>query len=57
MTTGQILDFFRANDCEIEMFGTTTRITFDIWSNVSKRWILQDANETMLKNFYESLNK
>jgi hypothetical protein len=45
-----------ANDCEIEMFDTTKRVTFDIWSNVSKRWILRDANETMLKNFYESLN-
>ena len=48
--TIEALDFFRANNCEVTIWDTT----FDIWSNVSKRYILQNANEIQLINFYKT---
>lgn len=52
----EILDFFKANNCEVTIFdGKYT--TFDIWSNVSNRYILQDANEMQLNDFYQSVSK
>lgn len=48
----EILDFFREDDCEVTVYDGK-RTTFDIWSNISKRYLLQDANEKQVRNFYE----
>ena len=54
----QILDFFVANNCQIEIeYGSKMITLFNIWSNVSKRWILQNANEAQLRNFYKNIIK
>lgn len=50
--TSKILDFFRDNYCEVTIYDGK-RTTFDIWSNISKRYLLQDANEKQLRNYYE----
>jgi len=57
MTTGQILDFFRANNLSIEFYGSEKKPLFLVFSNVTRRIILDLVNETQLKNFYQSLNK
>jgi hypothetical protein len=56
-TIGEILDFFRENDCKVidfDMYGK--EITFDIWSNVAKTHIIQNANEFQLREFYNKIN-
>lgn len=50
----EILDFFREKGCEVTVYDGK-RTTFDIWSNISKRYLLQDANEKQVRNFYESV--
>lgn len=51
--TIKAINFFCANDCEVTTYdGKQT--TFDVWSNISNRYILQDANEIQFINFYES---
>jgi hypothetical protein len=52
METRAILDFFEENNCEINMYLVGCYLNFDIYSNVSKKWILSDANDFMLKEFY-----
>lgn len=50
----EAIDFFKKNNCKVEIFGFNY-VTFDIWSNISKRWILQDANEAQLIDFYNKV--
>jgi hypothetical protein len=52
MTIKNIIDFFEANNCIVEFEPSSKGFIYDIWSKISKRWILQDANETQLINFY-----
>lgn len=54
--TIEALNFFRASDCEVTIYDGI-RTTFDVWSNVSNKYILQDANEVQFINFYKSLNQ
>lgn len=51
MKLSEILDFFRNNDCEVEIFFLPDR--FFIWSKISKRYLLQDATEQQVINFYK----
>jgi hypothetical protein len=55
-TTIEILEFFKINNCEVS-FEAGKYFIFNIWSNVTKRYILQNANETQLRNFYERVSK
>ena len=50
----EVIDFFKKNNCKVEILGFNY-VTFDIWSNISNRWILQDANEAQLINFYNKV--
>jgi hypothetical protein len=50
----EILEFFRNNNCEVEIYDCTY-VTYDIWSNISNRWILQNANEAQLIGFYNKV--
>jgi hypothetical protein len=52
METRAILDFFEENNCEISMYLIGCYLNFDIYSKVSETWILSDANDFMLKEFY-----
>lgn len=52
-TLRQIMDFFETYRCEVTAWETRSTWIFDIWSYEEKRFILQDANETQFRNFYE----
>ena len=53
METRTILDFFENNNCKLDMFERNCGDwTFSIYSNDQLNWILTDANEFMLKEFY-----
>ena len=52
MKTRAILDFFEENNCKINMYLIGCYMHFDIYSNDQLIWILTDANEFMLKEFY-----
>ena len=53
MKTSEILDFFRQNNCKVDVYENRVgEWLYSIFSNVSKKWILTDANEIMLKGFY-----
>lgn len=54
-TLGEILDFFRANDCTILFFEKGNTPMFDIICNVRKREILANANEVQVRNFYNQI--
>lgn len=53
MKVSEILDFFRDNNCEVEVFFLPDR--FFIWSKTSKMYLLQDATEQQLINFYKTI--
>lgn len=55
-TISEILDFFRKNNCDVTV-EIGRNITFDIWSNVLNRYIIRDANDVQLRNFYENVFK
>jgi len=51
----EIINFFEANDCEVEFDTIPKGFRFDVWSKISKRWILENANETQFRNFYDKV--
>lgn len=50
----EILDFFRANECEVEVWENRNNFIFTIWCEVRKREIF-DGNEYQLRNFYHQI--
>ena len=54
-TFSEILDFFRANECTIDFYGTSNNPMFEIICNVRKITILGNANETQGVNFYNQI--
>jgi hypothetical protein len=52
METRAILDFLENNNCKIRMYLIGCYMHFDIYSNDHLTWVLTDANEFMLKEFY-----
>lgn len=53
----EAMKFFRDNDCDVTPYEPRCGIIyFDVWSNVSKRYVLQDANEYQFLQFYKSFN-
>jgi hypothetical protein len=57
MKIRKILDWFEKNNCEVQMFENRGNFIFDIWSNTFQQWILRDANEFQLKQFYRKVKK
>lgn len=55
-TVIEIIEFLEINNCEVSM-EMGKYFTYDIWSNVSNRYLLQNANETQLINFYKEVSK
>jgi hypothetical protein len=51
----EILDFFRANQCDVKIYENSNSIIFSLWCEVRKREIF-DGNEYQLRNFYNQLN-
>lgn len=51
----QALDFFRENSCEVKMYEENGKYLIDIWSETHKKYIIQDANEFQILQFYNKL--
>lgn len=59
MTLTETLNFFRNNNCTIDFYENSSNVYyFSIYNKENDRWILTDANEFMLKEFYlKCINK
>jgi len=51
----EALEFFRKNECKVDIYDRHSTSLFSIWSNVEKRWIIDDANEYQLIEFYNKI--
>jgi hypothetical protein len=53
MTLIETLNFFRNNNCTVDVYENSSNVYyFNIYNKENDRWILTDANEFMLKEFY-----
>jgi hypothetical protein len=53
MKLSEILNFFRNNNCTVDAYENSNNVYyFNIYNKENERWILTDANEFMIREFY-----
>jgi protease II len=53
MKLTEVINFFRDNNCTIDIYENKNNdFYFNLYNKESERWILTDANEFMLREFY-----
>ena len=51
----EVLNFFRKNECIVDVHERQRTYLYSIYSNIEKRWIIDSANEYQLIEFYNKL--